>query len=399
MNDAVSRVGWGAVVTVLTATVLSGAGLAQDKGDFAPVRVTMKDEQPVVVDPGLLLPVDPARRINYQPTGLTASVTTDTNMTLHLGHYAYPKIDGKINQNGNAVYFNRPLGKDKDGKTREGFESQFNYGNGLTITATTTVVATKAANQATKRRRDAVLTHYVIENKGNLVRKVGLRVHMDTFIIDNDGCLFAAPTIPNKVLDGVELKGKTFPPYVQLLQRPNLKAPGFVAHMSFDLGPKLEKPDRVVLTSLRAGGDGWNVPAIQAGGDSALAVYWEPKEIRPGGKREFAYGYGQGLVPSPESEGRVELALSGSFVPGKRFTITAYVNDPAPGQSLTLELPAGMALVDGPEVQAVPSPPADGPPLSLVMWRARVLRPGEFAVRVRSSTGVTQGKLVTVSEK
>ena len=90
-----------------------------------------------------------------------------------------------------------------------------------------------------------LLVHYLVENKGTRPHQFGLRVYMDTYVIDNDGCLFAAPTMPGKVLDGVALKGKLLPPYVQLLQRPDLKAPGFVAHLTLDLGPKLEKADRL----------------------------------------------------------------------------------------------------------------------------------------------------------
>src|SRR5262249_7293989 len=81
-------------------------------------------------------------------------------------------------------------------------------------------------------------------------------------------------------------------------------------------------------------------------------------------------GYGQGLVPSPESQGLVEMALGGSFEPGKLFTLTAYVNDPGQGQSLQLVLPEGMALVEGPEVQAVPAPP-EGQAASGGFLRAR----------------------------
>src|SRR5262249_42566941 len=154
--------------------------------------------------------------------------------------------------------------------------------------------------------------------------------------------------------DGTVLKGKQLPPYVQLLQRPDLKAPGYVAHLTLDLGGRLEKPDQVVLTRHGQGFGTWEMAPVMAMGDSALGVFWEPREIRPGGKRELAYGYGQGIVPSPENEGRVQLALGGSFEPGKRFTVTAYVNDPAPGQSLTLELPPGMALEEGRASQPVP---------------------------------------------
>jgi hypothetical protein len=81
------------------------------------------------------------------------------------------------------------------------------YGD-VRVTATQTVVATKPADpKAGKRRRDAVLTHYLIENTGQKAHKVGLRMTMDTYIINNDGCQFAAPTMPGKVLNGVELKG------------------------------------------------------------------------------------------------------------------------------------------------------------------------------------------------
>jgi hypothetical protein len=219
---------------------------------------------------------------------------------------------------------------------------------------------------------------------------------MDTYLIDNDGCLFAAPTVPDKILDGMVLKEKQLPPYLQLLQRPDLKNPLFVAHLTLDLGSRLEKPERVVLTRHGAGFGGWDMPPMMAMGDSALGIFWEPKAIKPGGKREMAYGYGQGIVTSPENEGRVELALGGSFEPGKRFNVTAYVTDPAPGQFLTLDLPEGMVLAAGKQCQPVPTPPGEEP-ASMVVWQGRVQRPGQFAVRVRSSTGVTQGKHVTIT--
>ncbi|HYT91711.1 MAG TPA: hypothetical protein VEL76_23560, partial [Gemmataceae bacterium] len=218
----------------------------------------------------------------------------------------------------------------------------------------------------------------------------------DTYVITNDGCLFAAPTIPGKILDGIVLKDKQLPPYLQMLQVPDLKNPGFVSHLTLDLGSRLEKPERLVLTRHGSGFDGWDMPANMAGGDSAIGVFWEPKELKPGGKREFAYGYGQGIATSPENEGRVQLALGGSFEPGKLFDVTAYVTDPAPGQSLTLELPAGMVLVEGKECQPVPEV-RDDEVTSMIRWRGRVLRPGEFSLGVRSSAGTTQRKTITVT--
>src|SRR5262249_589640 len=128
---------------------------------------------------------------------------------------------------------------------------------------------------------------------------------------------------------------------------------------------------------------------------SAMGVFWEPREVKPGTQRHIAYGYGQGIVPVREGEGQIALALGGSFEPGKLFSVSAFVQDPAPGQSVTLELPPGMELVEGKEKQPVPAYNDDGN--TMVMWKARVLDTGEFAVRVRSSTGVTQAKIITIS--
>ena len=67
------------------------------------------------------------------------------------------------------------------------------------------------------------------------------------------------------------------------------------------------------------------------------------------------------------------------------------------GQTLTLALPAGMERVEGKRIQPVP-PPAGEDPQCLVMWKARVLQTGRFPIRILSSTGVTQTKIVTISE-
>jgi len=129
-----------------------------------------------------------------------------------------------------------------------------------------------------------------------------------------------------------------------------------------------------------------------------MAFYWEPKEIKAGGKRDIGYGYGQGIVPAPESEGNCDVVLGGSFEPGKLFTISAVVNDPAVGQTLRLELPAGMQLVEGKERQPVLQAAQEDHP-SLVLWKARVLQTGQFTLRIRSSTGVTQTKIITITPR
>jgi hypothetical protein len=224
----------------------------------------------------------------------------------------------------------------------------------------------------------------------------GLFRGIDILIVNNDGALFASPTThPGKILDGVELRDKNVPAYVQALQNSNLQNPGLVATMTFQMGTKTKGPNRVVLTGLRNFGGAWDVPANRAMGDSAVALYFEPKEFKPNTKCEYAWAYGGGIASSPENDGRVNIVLGGSFESNKLFTVTAYVDDPVPSQTLTLELPAGMQRVEGKELQPVPPPSPAG--TSVVLWKARMLRLGDFDLRVRSSTGSTRIKKITIS--
>ncbi|MBM4069506.1 MAG: hypothetical protein FJ271_11235 [Planctomycetes bacterium] len=153
-------------------------------------------------------------------------------------------------------------------------------------------------------------------------------------------------------------------------------------------------PDRVVMTGQAAFINQWDLRVMQSNGISALGFYWDPKEIKAGGKRQFAYAFGEGIAPSPEGDGLVSLVLGGSFEPGKVFTVAAYVQDPAPGQSLTLELPPGMQRVEGKVRQPVPLADDDGN--CLVLWKARVLDAGRHSLRVRSSTGISHTKIITI---
>jgi hypothetical protein len=88
--------------------------------------------------------------------------------------------------------------------------------------------------------------------------------------------------------------------------------------------------------------------------------------------------------------------LSGSFEPGKTFTVASLVADPAHGQTLTLELPAGMQFVEGKKTQPVAPLTLDNE-YSNVLWKCRVVEPGTHTIRIRSSTGVTQTKIVSIT--
>ena len=364
-------------------------------------RIKIQDDKTVVVnmeDSGL---VDPKPGIRYTMQGnFFAQITTIQGQILHLSHFPQFMINGRVVQGGQGGRFekvNMPLPKSAKGKQRTGHSTVWLTDN-LRITQTMELYPTKPRAVGEKRLLNTVFISYNIENKAANAQTVGMRGCMDTYVITNDGCLFAAPTKPNEVLDGVVLKDKTLPPYVQMLQNPNLKSPGYVSHLTLNVGKRHEQINKVVLSSLQVGFGQWDMPVARANGDSAISFYWETKAIPPVGKRDLAYAYGVGVAVAPESEGRYQLALGGSFEPGKIFTVSAVVADPTVGQTMTLELPAGMERLEGKEVLSAGGLAlADDHEYSTVLWKARVLQPGSHTIRLRSSTGVTQSKIVTIT--
>lgn len=372
--------------------VASTLGFTQEP--LAPFQVRFHEARTETTE--VFLPVDPQVRITTPYTGnMCIGIHVDGKL-LCCGDGAIRtafKVDNQIMQPTDSG--TKPLPKGPTGTGRNGFEANWAFNN-LHFTQIVEVIPSRPQATGQKRRLDTALIRYVVENKSNQPRQVGVRVRIDTLCVDNDGALFASPTThPGKVLNGIEFKGKELPDYVQILQKPDVKDPGFVGTWTLKMGDK--GPNRMALTSHGAGENGWEVNVMAANGDSDAVLYWDPQSIPPGGKREYAYAYGGGgLATSPGQEGRLNLKLGGSFEPGKTFTVAAVVEDPTAGQSLLLELPKGMERLEGKEWQAVPRP-NENHGASVVLWKARVLQPGEYALKVRSSNGVTETRTVTIT--
>ncbi len=324
--------------------VLAGAvlGYSQEPAGKAPVEVKIQDDKAVVVEP--ILPLDSTNYVQLRGIqNMFLQIQAD-NQNIHLGYIqTLFQVDGRIlypgNPPGRMLSMNQPLPLNKGKKARNGIVSVYEVDN-ITITQQVEVVPSKA--DGGKRRLDSAMVRYLVENKDKLPHKVGIRIIMNPFLGNNRGNMFAAPNQPNKILDGVELKDKMVPDYVQVLQNANLKNPGNVAHMTYNFGKAFDRPDRVLLTSQRGGfKNQWDMQVVKSMGFTAMGFYWDPKEIKAGGKRNLAYAYGKGIAQSPEGDGQVAVVFGGSFEPGKLFTVAAYVQDPANGQSLTLELPTG----------------------------------------------------------
>jgi hypothetical protein len=151
-------------------------------------------------------PIDPTVRVQIQNTGGMAFGLNADGIRLTFGSGSIRtmfKIDKQ------TIFPNAPppmplLAKTPQGKVRHGFTSGYSHGK-LSITHEIEAVPTRPAKSGEKRRLDAVLVRYLIENKDTAPHTIAARVRIDTHC-NNDGALFAAPTFPKKILDGMEMK-------------------------------------------------------------------------------------------------------------------------------------------------------------------------------------------------
>jgi hypothetical protein len=261
-----------------------------------------------------------------------------------------------------------------------------------------------------KRYYDTCRVRYQIENKGKEVTSVGLRVMIDTLIgVDEsgDGVPFTVPGMKGLVDKDHSANFPSaklpVPDFIQVLEKDNLRDPGLVAFMNLKLGGGVEPPSRVLLTHWHKGLDDWDIPErpfhktdLDKDDDSAVVLYWEEKDLRPGEKREVGFSYGLGNL-SISSGGRLGISVGGSLVKDSDLTLVTLVNNPKAGEELTLKLPAGLKLVEGDAKQAVPAGGASDQ--SPVTWRIRAERAGTFTIEVHSSTGVSQKKSITIRTK
>ncbi len=303
------------------------------------------------------------------------------------------------------------LGKDATGRTREGARSVWVYDREkVYVTQTVELVPGEQS-----RLIDTCLVRYRLENRDDKPHRVGLRFLLDTYIGGNDGVPFTIPgdkELCNTMHDFPD--PKDVPDFIQALERGDLRDPGTICHLQLRLGGKIDAPDRVTLGAwpnpqLRSRDERcmqektlWTVPVFSMQTldppDSAVTMYWNDRPLGPGESREVGFAYGLGNVASGEGGGKLALTVGGLFVPGGEFTLTAYVSNPQPGQTLTLTLPEGFRLVEGePKKEVPPLPPQSASPNSPVTWRIRAgSREGQFPLKVQSSTGVAQTTTVRI---
>jgi len=329
---------------------------------------------------------------------LTYDVSGNTNNTL-------VRIDGKDHEfgggSGKLTAPGAKLPPDPARQARERSQSIWEAA-GVRVTQTLEIVPgrqpVEVAKDVRKRLFDTCVVRYLLENTDGKPHKIGLRLQIDTLIGNNDGVPFIVPGFPDLVT-----KFKDFPTlaevpeFVQALEKPDLRNPGTVAHLTLRF-PGLEPPGRLSLTNWAGADAPWDVPLRDIGGDSAAVLYWPERELGAGAKRELGFAYGLSSLATVGGGTKLALNVEGRFQVGRVFTVLAYVHNPVPGEKLSLILPDGLELAGGRTHEpAPPLPPGVREGNSLLTWKITARQSGVFQLVVRSSAGSEERRSVTIA--
>jgi serine/threonine-protein kinase len=303
-------------------------------------------------------------------------------------------------------------GSDAFSATRSVFFAEMPDGGRVGIKQTVELVPGRVPRETGpgvyRRPLDTIRARFEITNQYREAHRIGLRLVLDTLLGTNDAGAFAGPGLRQVVDTWRDLRAPDIPDFLQALERPSLREPGIVAQLGLRPGDKLEAPTRVSITRWPGPRPSWDVKLQSMkdqlvvgdksyrGPDSAVVLYWDERLMAADEKREVGFTYGLGRVESA-GEGRLGLAVGGSFVPGEVFDVLAYVADPGPGETVQLVLPEGLTLAAGTAKAPVPAvAPDSGVNITTVSWRVKSEQPGRFDLRVESSRGATQAYPVVV---
>jgi hypothetical protein len=369
--------------------------------------------EPATPTPELAYP-NPVVEVDHTPEGRFGLRTT-------MGDPGRSDDDGKnltyseVGDTGNTrvwVDGETPIFGSGSGRMQEGPEQHSGVLNavweadGVRVTQQVEIVAGSST-----RRLDTLRIRYLLENADSSAHEVGLRIMIDTLIGDNDGVPFVVPGREGITDRAVDLQSSAVPDFIQALEVPDLLSPGVIVNLTL-AGGEATRPDRLVICGWWGSEMPWDfvqqargvgAPLTRGGDlgatpDSAVGLYYNPVRLEPGQNREVVAFYGLGSISSTETRNPVlSLAFSRQVSEGDKFWIVAMVVNPKEGQSLRLELPAGVALATG-ETAEKPVQFAAGDAYTQVSWLAeaqQALDDGRVQV-VLSPDNITEAQSITV---
>ncbi len=265
-------------------------------------------------------------------------------------------------------------------------------------------------NSSSSGRADTIRIAYVLTNTALLTKTIGLRLMIDTLIGGNDGVPFIVPGRSGVTDVAVELKDGDIPDFIQALEYPDLTNPGVIVNLTLR-GADATPPDRVVISAwcgddmpweylTALGGEGHPLTRCAQTNDtpdSAVGLYFEPQPLAPGATRKIVQYYGLGSISSAGQEGaRLALSFNRSVKQGDLLWITALATAPQAGESMRLELPPQLELVEGFEAEQTLLPEGD---FTQVSWQARAVAPTDSALVTVTllPEGVTETQTIQVS--
>jgi len=204
---------------------------------------------------------------------------------------------------------------------------------------------------------DTAKITYVVTNLGNTEHLVGVRIMLDTMLGSNDGAPFRAgdKAITSDTVFGPEKMPRFFQAF-DSLSSPSVTSQGTL------IGADATPPDKATFTNWGNLADRvWDALAIPGHEflregeyelDSALALFWNERPLRPGESREYTTLYGMGGISI--APGILALGVTSpaevTSEKGKpiTFPVVAYVENNGPTLALDvnvyLNLPPGLAL-------------------------------------------------------
>ena len=208
---------------------------------------------------------------------------------------------------------------------------------------------------------DTVEIKYIVTNNDTIPHYVGIRIMLDTMLGSNDYAPFRVPGIGD-IETTTTFLGDEIPDYWQAMDslvKPTVVSQG--TNIKYQQNP----PDKFVLGNwLTLAENMWNSNYTGYNGDSAIATYWEPKQLAPGESTEYITYYGISKITIAGDKPLVVIvsgntslsATETGYVPNP-FTITSYItnntNDTIKNVMAKIILPDGIVPYTGTDTDIV----------------------------------------------